>query len=516
MKSIIFNIFGDPDNSSASQRPVGGHRIAHYLRADYDWDVEVVDYARWFSLDELKQLVSSRYDSEMKWIGFSHLFSHWDDTFESFAKWIKETYPEVVLIAGSAAFPQYTSSHIDYYVRGFGEKAIALLLEYVFSNGPRPVFLIVDKHKRKIIDANDQYPSFPMRSLMVKYQKRDFLSSDDWLAIETARGCKFECDFCNFPVLGVKGDYSRDADDFREQVMDAYDRWGIKNYTIADETFNDRTEKITKYADIVEKLSFDPWFSAFIRADLLVSRPRDREELTRMKVRGHWYGIETFNHETGKIIGKGMHPDRMKQGILDIKDYMIKHNDGLYRGTISFIVGLPKENFESLNRTKQWITENWKDQSAYAYCLELERLDLVTDTKPSKMSLDYAKYSYREKNLNEIRDPQKILPDRITVPKFRENLLVWENEHMDYYQADQWTRDWIENSNKNGLRCSNFQIGNFLGFDGNIKKILEVPVRDTIPGAPWAQEQKKLTNAKAMQYIKNKLEWSDPGNKKLY
>lgn len=506
MKSIIFNIFGDPSKSGGSQRPVGAHRIAHYLRADYDWDVEVVDYARWFSLDELKQLVSSRYDSELKWVGFSHLFSHWDDTFELFAKWIKETYPEVVLIAGSAAFPQYTSSYIDYYVRGFGEKAIALLLDYVFNNGSRPVFLIVDKHHRKIIDANDQYPSYPMRSLMVKYQKRDFLCSDDWLTVETARGCKFECDFCNFPILGVKGDYSRDADDFREQIVDAYDRWGIKNYIIADETFNDRTEKITKYADIVEKLSFDPWFSAFIRADLLVSRPREREELSRMKVRGHWYGIETFNHETGKIIGKGMNPDRMKQGLLDIKNYMMKHNDGLYRGAISFIAGLPKESIESLDRTKQWITENWRDQSSFMFALEINTDELF---KPSKMSLDYAKYGYRGKSQTVTeRDDRKLY--------FGKEQLIWENEHMDYNQADEWTAGWISDSYKNGLRCSGFQLGNFQGFDGDLKKMLEVPTRDTARGAPWFEEQRKLTDVRAIQYIKNKLDWTSPGDKKSY
>ena len=66
-----------------------------------------------------------------------------------------------------------------------------------------------------------------------------------------------------------------------------------------------RVEKITKFADVVEKLDFVPWFSAYIRADLLIARPRDREELLRMNLTGHYYGIETFNRESGKIIGKG-------------------------------------------------------------------------------------------------------------------------------------------------------------------------------------------------------------------
>jgi hypothetical protein len=48
-----------------------------------------------------------------------------------------------------------------------------------------------------------------------------------------------------------------------------------------------------------------------------VSRPNDREELLRMNFLGHWYGLETLDKTAGKAIGKGMDPDRLKQGILD-------------------------------------------------------------------------------------------------------------------------------------------------------------------------------------------------------
>ena len=102
---------------------------------------------------------------------------------------------------------------------------------------------------RPLLSANDQYSAFPMKSLNVIYEDRDYIQPYEWLGIEFARGCKFSCDFCNFPVLGVKGDYSRDADDFGIQIKDAYDRFGVTNYLVADETFNDRTEKIAKFAD---------------------------------------------------------------------------------------------------------------------------------------------------------------------------------------------------------------------------------------------------------------------------
>jgi radical SAM superfamily enzyme YgiQ (UPF0313 family) len=150
-------------------------------------------------------------------------------------------------------------------------------------------------------------------------------------------------------VLGVKGDYTRDAEDLREQLQLAHDQFGTTNYLVADETFNDSTEKITKFANAVEQLSFKPYFSGFIRPDLLVSRKQDREELLRMGFLGHYYGVETFNQVSAKAIGKGMNPERLKTGLVDLKNYFIENSDNKYRGSIGMIIGLPGETESKLD-----------------------------------------------------------------------------------------------------------------------------------------------------------------------
>ena len=230
----MFNVTQDASLS----RPLGGHRIAHYLR-EQGWDIEVVDWANWWSLEQLQDFFRSRYNKDVVFAGFGHLYSIWSDTMEQFGWWIKKNYPNVTLISGSSVNPMFTSSCIDYYVQGFGEHAIVNLLKYIAGNGPTPVFEMLGS--RKVIPAIEHYPAFPMKSLMVKYEDRDFVESDEWLTVELARGCKFKCAFCQFPVLGVKGDTSRDAVDFEIQLKDAYDRFGVSSYIIADETFNDRT-----------------------------------------------------------------------------------------------------------------------------------------------------------------------------------------------------------------------------------------------------------------------------------
>ena len=84
--------------------------------------------------------------------------------------------------------------------------------------------------------------------------KKEILSSQKKCCHLRLRGCRFKCSYCNFPILGVKDDYTRDADDFDTNLRRNYDDWGVTEYIITDDTFNDYVEKIRKYADRVEQI----------------------------------------------------------------------------------------------------------------------------------------------------------------------------------------------------------------------------------------------------------------------
>jgi hypothetical protein len=455
------------------RRGNGIYRIATFLRQN-DWDVEVIDFAGYWSIEELKELALQRIDSDTKFIGFSYLFITKPlEVINEFGEWLKTTYPDIKIIFGGPNIYRFKNSYTDYNVHGFGELALLELLKYLFSNGPSPKFSLLST-AGKAISANNMYPSFPMKSLYIEYQKRDYIEPYEWLGVEFARGCKFTCDFCNFPVLGVKGDYTRDAEDFEKQMRHAYDNWGTKHYYVSDETFNDRTEKITKFADVVERLDFDPFFTGFIRADLLVSRPRDKEELLRMKFLGQFYGIETFHPIAGKSIGKGMNPDRLKQGIVDVKNYFENNGSTRFRGTISLIAGLPHETVESLYETKDFLYNNWQGQHFSMYPLEIPLSEL---DQPSKISQDPAKYGYEDvsndKQLEEKMGPLWA-PKRTSCEQLK--IMIWRNECMDIFEADKISRevDMIKYDGK-----SNFKQGSFsllrLGLPTDIDKLLDVP-----------------------------------------
>ena len=437
---LIFSI-----NNGVFDRSAGAHRIASHLRLQ-NWDAEVIDFVDFWKLEELQELIRSRVNENTKFFGFSFLFnrSSVDHFFSPLCDWIRKTYPDIVLISGSQAI-LLNLEPVHYHIVGYGEYAVIELLKYLFDGGTKPKFdIALSKGKTKVINALHSYPAYPFLNPTIKYENRDFIMPGEWGRIEFSRGCKFKCLYCNYPILGVKNDHTRTVEGAREQMLDAYDRFGIENYVVTDETFNDRTEKITKYADMVETLSWKPYFSGYIRADLLISRPKDREELLRMGFLGHFYGIETFNPDTAKIIGKGMHPEKVQKGLLEVKDYFKSRVGKKYRALIAVIGGLPKETLQSLEQTKKWLNKNWMDQVTMASALEINSLN---DHRPSTLSLDYSKYGYREIFLNESDEYGEQSKSIIMHGSIKS--ISWENDNMNILQAAEWAEE-IDNMYKLG------------------------------------------------------------------
>jgi len=479
----------------AYRRPPGAHRIASFLR-EHGWDVEVIDWVENWSLEELQELARSRITSRTVFCGFSTFFSAWTDHTETLATWLKQQYPDIKLVVGGQSKPRMTSKSIDYYVTGFGENALLALIQSFISNSSGKGITFDPKYfgNKKVITANHYYPSYPMKSLMIQYEDRDFIEPDEWLTVEFARGCIFKCLYCNFPVLGVKEDHTRDADDFYNQMKDTYDRFGVTNYFVSDETFNDYSEKIIKFADAADRLTFEPFFSGFIRGDLLVSRPQDWEHLSRLGFLGHFYGIESMNHKTAKAIGKGMHPEKLREGLLKAKDYFKTHDRKLYRGNIALMVGLPFETENSMKESLDWIVKNWQGESAEVWPLEIP-LSYQEDVL-SGLSLDYKKWGYRESSI----EPYVFDDDEVAKQaevKHGISNLNWENDHWNFRRCQEISADWARNYGNFDFRLGPFGL-NMLGDEkSKIEDLLALNVKNI---SIKVQEEKRIKN-----YIRKKL-----------
>lgn len=487
--SLIFSI-----NDSDNVRGAGAHRIATLLRNE-GWDCEVVDFVLHWQYHELEDLVKSRITSDTKLIGFSSFANSWAPWLDDLAKWIKTEWPHVVTVIGAQDVIQTPANkeNIDWYVDGFGDIALMELVKYIASSGTRPRTDLDEQARsgKRVIKSNIAYPAFPMASLTVEYEARDFISEREMLVMELGRGCKFKCDFCNFPILGVKGDYTRDALDFEQDMKRNYDKWGVKHYYIADETFNDSSEKIVKFADVVENLNFDPWFVGFIRADLLVSRPHDWEHMARMKLFGHHYGFESFNHASAKSIGKGMDMTRLQTGILKAREYFA--SQGPYRGTISLIAGLPHETIDTMNDGLKWAIENWSQENIIYFSLTIPD---SSSGNSSKFSTEWKSKGYAPADRYADVEYNRLSGGlHGSMSGFK-----WKTEHMDIYDAVEYVDNFFKTDASN-FKQPSWNIG-------NLYRDYKLPIPELLNISATEEYSAEAENNRQMffkEYINKKL-----------
>lgn len=481
-KGLIFNGFAE--YNITAERPAGAHRIAHYLR-QLDWDVEVIDYVLHWDFESIKELLKSRLP--LKFIGVNVTWILYDPKLKELCDYIKDTYPDIILVIGGQVS---TNPDIpaDYFVEGFGELAIKAILDYEFSNGKKPTGRPFASGWH--IDAIHFYPSYPFDSYMIDYEDRDFLTSTDVVTVELSRGCRFQCKYCNFPILGVKEDNSVSEKVIYDFLKQTNEQWGITNFLIADETANDRSSKLEKLANAVQRSNFNPNFSAFVRADLIRAHPEQTDLMIGARLWGHFYGVETFNHRSGKVVGKGLDPNIVKEIVLDIKTQFTQRL-GLYRGTMSMIAGLPYETVDDLENTFNWFVNNWSDQNWIMFLLTIPKPG--SNLKASEITLDYSKYGYSEMTQQEVDVEVNRLKDNgeFNVMPLGLSDFFWRNENGTYfdfltaclkydgYASRQGRVSNFEILAKQSLGCSldmalaEQQSNRYTGFDLKLKEIVQ-------------------------------------------
>ncbi len=434
------------------KRAPGAHRIASHLR-EIGYDIEVIDYWQAWTEEELKQLLHQRLREDSIFVGISAVFPnggagtndqmHAMKMYQIQRALKKEFGHKVDFIGGAQNISAIIGYDLDYYFAGFAEHAMT---EYMkMKRGLEHDLVIRDRHyyhaDRKVIECKHDHPAFPHPKARQRYEDRDFIRSDEVLSIELSRGCRFQCKFCSFSVLGVKGDYTRDADDVYEELLENYEKWGVSVYTITDETINDYTEKLEKFAAVVKRLPFKPHFQGFIRGDILATKPEQWQPLWDMGLWSHFYGIETYNKQAGKYVGKGMDPDKLKAGLIKCREWFQHPDRGLYKATIAMIIGLPGETRESFIEGFNWSLENMPNQSILFSPLTIsqgENLNMMTNPsifdKTAIQSGVFREATEESMGVNYDEIPESMQ----NIVKFYLNadgIKAWEHDTMNSWEA---------------------------------------------------------------------------------
>jgi len=431
--------------------------MAHFMRTE-GWDVEVVDYWLQFDYEEFKELIDSRITQDTKFLGLSLTFpmlgsSHHTKTAKKYLAYVRDNYPHVAIVCGSKSIYSgfYLHEYVDYFVFGYGEYGFNELMKKLTGKPSSVVIETVSAGRNmgvehgeiKYVDCDKHHICAPQRDLTVIYEKRDFIQPNEHMTLEFARGCKFACKFCNYNLIGVKGDYTRDMKNLGEELRRNHDSWGVTSYSVADETFNDSQDKMRAIVTETNKLPFNLNMAGYIRADLLASRPEDKELLCEMGFWGHFYGIESFNQESAKSIGKGLSPEKLKAGLLEAKNYFKSNNSGRYRATASFIVGLPHETPKTFWEGIRWWKENMPQEHLVSFPLFISSDNCNVLFKGSKSEFDrtwkesglFSQYKHNEEVGAKKTDLPHQIQERIWSMYEADTGARWKHDGFNWWTA---------------------------------------------------------------------------------
>ena len=435
-------IFGDNKYQTHRMgilRAPGAHRIATHLRKR-NLEVEVIDFYIDWNIEELYQIIDAQLTNPTLFIGFScSLMFEGIDNFCTIRDYIRSKNPDIPIVVGGNKTLHKGFAGADYYLEGLGESSSTALVDYLLGITKELVTQDVDGNK--VLNSLTDYKVSNVAGINISYNDGDFITSGEVLSLETARGCIFKCAFCDFPGIGKsKLDYLRDIDEIKNELKENYYKHGITKYFVVEDTINDTDIKCEMLEEIGRTLPFKLELMGYMRADLLVSRPKNVQQLVNAGFKAMHFGIETFNTEAGKIIGKGMPSAKLRAGLTNIKQ---QHPDLFFNAT--FIVGLPYETREEILEGVNWMkTSNVIDFWSYNPLM-------IPKTEPtihhSYFTENYMLYGYKIMSDEEFSTRSKELEDTNFGLKWWKHIMPWKNQNFNFFQAAQLASEINQSSN---------------------------------------------------------------------
>lgn len=417
MQTIIFSDVLYPGYG----KNAGAYRIATELR-NAGYSCQVVDFFCHYTPEEIEKIINKFVTSETLWVGFSTTFmlpvameeadsegQYFDkmggakitdinsaypfssDTMRDIFNSIRSRNPRTKIVVGgarSSAAQSYDGMlrrvKADYYVHGYADVSIVALTKWIEDpTNPEPSF---SNSRRSAIDSTRDYDFEHYNTSGIRYLQSDIITADEYLPIEIARGCIFKCKFCNFALLGKKrGDYTRTKEVLVNEFIYNYETFGTTNYMFMDETTNDSMEKAEFLLEVTNSLPFKIRWGGYARLELYANNPEMAAVMQATGAVHNFFGIETFNKRSGEVIGKGMHPDKVKSVLANLKQ--IWHNNVSI--TAGIIVGLPYETRATLAELEQYLLSDSCAIDAWV----IHPLILV-DGMASMFGQDPGKYGY--------------------------------------------------------------------------------------------------------------------------
>ena len=393
-------LFTDIADTAGYGKYAGTYKLATEIRAA-GYTCQVVDNFSWHSADQLKTIADKFITSDTLLVGFSCTLNekrvqgkvqHWgmrDEAFFDFLNYVRLKNPHVKTCAGGSRVTNKSDwPGIDYVILNKGDVAILRLIEHVKTGAE-----IKSKPNKysSIINGDDYfYTQDEFKCSRILYEPNDIILPGESLPMEIARGCIFSCAYCHFDLIGKRvGDWTKTPEAVKSEMIRNYELYGTTHYMFSDELINESISKLDMLANAIAQLPFKIRYTSYARVDMIWRYPEMRELLLDSGAVSLAFGIETFNEQAGKAVGKGMHPDKVKETLARCKE--------LWQNKIvvssNFIVGLPGETEESIWETVDYLVSDDCALDVFGFLpLFIREGD---DGRPgSKIDADPAKFGY--------------------------------------------------------------------------------------------------------------------------
>ena len=227
------------------------------------------------------------------------------------------------------------------------------------------------------------------------------------MPFESARGCIFKCKFCQHPNLGKdKDDFIKEMKNIEYSLNFNYDNFGITRYHMSDDTFNSHRVRFKEFHSITQQLPFAIKWISYIRMDLLDIWPEQLELVLEAGCESAYLGIESFNEESCKQIGKGWGAKNNKRFITKLGEVW---GDNI-KIVCSMIAGLGNETEEDWEMSTEFLKQS------HAHNWLFFPLMLAPEYGMSEFDKNYKDYGY-------VIDSDG----------------HWVKNDMNYHRAREWT-----------------------------------------------------------------------------
>lgn len=410
--------------------PAGAYKIASVLRAQ-GLDVLVVPNSLHFSLKGIKHIVESN-SKGLLWVGISStLQAIKSNSFEDYRDSWAHSDQEIIGVDGlfkksktyagrtempwSEAELYLLSEYLDQrfnvplliggsYVSGFKENGNLRKLHdncHVVSGNAEKYIEDFTRERLKnpthvppYVCNNGDYDDVGFRTSKILWNHNDFVTPDSVLPLEISRGCAFNCAYCSYDRKSMFDTY-KDPEILRQELIYNYEKFGVTQYMLIDDLYNDSKKKVRELYDRVwSRLPFKPEWSGYMRLDLLWNDPESAEIIKASGARLGSFGIETLHEKAGRSVGKGLGRRRIIESLEHLKKTW--GNDVLV--SAYFIAGLPHEPLDSIKESMEWsittdllYSADWKP----LWVTPPDHMAILDPSKTHQISNDNEKYGIR-------------------------------------------------------------------------------------------------------------------------